>query len=557
MIFYFNGNGTLISQTPERVFQGSNLASTIYFVAPFQKDLQITVNFALPNGEVYPAAGAELLNLTQDEELNGVQDVNGVNFCVWEIGITNNVTAYSGKVTVQFRVYNSGQIIATYSVDFTVERGVAPVLPATPTEDIYQQILQKLTTIDSSKQDELISGKNIKELNGESLLGEGNIPLKTVNGQSVVGDGNIEIKGTEVLDGTGNSTTQAMSQDATTKELAKKLDITSFEDATKDFASDSSLNLLEAKLNENIIKNPDYTYIVVNAESLDFSILADTVEVDWGDGTTGSQVNGGSAINIDHTYIDGVKYHLVTIKKLEGRQAGWAYTINTSGVEAYVGTKTENFFNSGAGDPEHYSNLKKVVYAEGITTVALPGMVKEPIVIPKSCTALFMMDISAYPGNTIPKIVIQNNNLLTQADLSYFGYIGKIVVPKEYINAYKTAAGWSVYADKIVYEIDSSDLPDLSGYAEKNSYNTFTKPQYINPDSDTELGWTINKKNSNDYTSYEYGKILHTLDNIHTMLTFLFPDKSGTLALTSDTEAAKAYADSLNVIYIESSLLGE
>lgn len=556
MIFYFNGNGTLISQTPERVFQGSNLASTIYFVAPFQKDLQITVNFVLPNGEVFPAAGAELLNLTQGEELNGVQDVNGVNFCVWEIGITNNVTAYSGKVTAQFRVYNAEQIIATYSVDFTVERGVAPVLPATPTDDIYQQILQKLTTIDASKQDELISGKNIKTLAGQDILGAGNIPLKTVNGQSVVGDGDIEIEGTKVLDGTGNSTTQAMSQDATTKELAKKLDVTSFEDATKDFASDSSLNLLEAKLNENVIKNPDYTYIVVNATSLDFSSLANTVEVDWGDGTTGSQGYGGSANNINHTYTDGVKYHLITIKKLEDAQGAWAYAIDTSGIEAYIGTKTENFFNSGAGDPDHYSNLKKVVYAEGLTSVKLPGMVKEPVIIPKSCTALSMMDISAYPSSTIPKIVIQNNKLVTQTDFPYFDYIAKIVVPKEYINAYKTATGWSAYADKIVYEIDSSDLPDLSNYVEKTSSNTFTKSQYIEPDSNAQ-GWATRKQDSIDNTSYEYGQIRHTLDNIHTILTFLYPDKSGTLALTSDVDAAKAYADSLNVIQVSNTLLGE
>lgn len=239
--------------------------------------------------------------------------------------------------------------------------------------------------------------------------------------------------------------------------------------AISDLPTTKDLHLLEAKLNENVIKNPDYTYIVVDATSLDFSLLAGTVEVDWGDGTTGSQVNGGSAINIDHTYTDGVKYHLVTIKKLEDAQGAWAYVIDTSGIEAYIGTKTENFFNSGAGDPDHYSNLKKVVYAEGRTVVSLPGMVKEPVVIPKSCTTLAMMDISAYPSNTIPKIVIQNNKLLTQTDFSYFDYIAKIVVPKEYINAYKTATGWSTYADKIVYEVDSSDIPTFGeGLVEEN-----------------------------------------------------------------------------------------
>ncbi len=34
----------------------------------------------------------------------------------------------------------------------------------------------------------------------------------------------------------------------------------------------------------------------------------------------------------------------------------------------------------------------------------------------------------------------------------------KIIVPKSAINTYKSAAGWSDYADKIVYEVDSSDL---------------------------------------------------------------------------------------------------
>ena len=37
----------------------------------------------------------------------------------------------------------------------------------------------------------------------------------------------------------------------------------------------------------------------------------------------------------------------------------------------------------------------------------------------------------------------------------------KIIVPKSAINAYKSAAGWSIYADKIVYEVDSSDLGNV------------------------------------------------------------------------------------------------
>ena len=39
-----------------------------------------------------------------------------------------------------------------------------------------------------------------------------------------------------------------------------------------------------------------------------------------------------------------------------------------------------------------------------------------------------------------------------------FYAIEKIIVPKSSIDAYKFATSWSTYADKIVYEVDSSDL---------------------------------------------------------------------------------------------------
>jgi len=304
----------------------------------------------------------------------------------------------------------------------------------------------------------------------------------------------------------------------------------------KKLATDTELNALEAKLNENIVKDPSKTYVVVNATSLDFSILADTIEVDWGDGTTGSQVNGGSAINIDHTYTDGVKYHLVTIKKLEDRQAGYAYAIGDSGFELYIGTGTEDFITGGSGGTEYYSNLRKIVYAEGITSLTLPAMVKEPVVIPKSCASVKMAYVDV-AGTTIPKIIIQDDKLLTDtAFSSELRHIGKVVVPKEYVNSYKTASGWSTYASKIVYEVDSSDIPDVSNFVNltenqqiggsKTFTNTatFQKPLWIEdvPGAQSYVGM------------YYYNKIeIQDITEL-TKKTFLFPDNSGTLALTAD-----------------------
>ena len=52
--------------------------------------------------------------------------------------------------------------------------------------------------------------------------------------------------------------------------------------------------------------------------------------------------------------------------------------------------------------------------------------------------------------------------------------IEKIIVPKSAINAYKAATGWSQYADKIVYEVDSSDLPDTSNFVTLSGAQTIS-----------------------------------------------------------------------------------
>ena len=69
----------------------------------------------------------------------------------------------------------------------------------------------------NTKQDELVSGTNIKTINNESILGSGNISLqeklvsgtniKTVNNQSILGSGNIDIQtgGSVTVDSALNS----------------------------------------------------------------------------------------------------------------------------------------------------------------------------------------------------------------------------------------------------------------------------------------------------------------------------------------------------------------
>ena len=52
MIYFFNTNGDLLNSVTENVYQGSNNANTIYFVAPFPPDNKVTVNYRLPDGTI-------------------------------------------------------------------------------------------------------------------------------------------------------------------------------------------------------------------------------------------------------------------------------------------------------------------------------------------------------------------------------------------------------------------------------------------------------------------------------------------------------------------------
>lgn len=55
-------------------------------------------------------------------------------------------------------------------------------------------VINKIIDIINTKQPALVSGENIKKLNGTDIVGSGNIPVKTVGGESILGDGNVGVK---------------------------------------------------------------------------------------------------------------------------------------------------------------------------------------------------------------------------------------------------------------------------------------------------------------------------------------------------------------------------
>lgn len=77
----------------------------------------------------------------------------------------------------------------------------------------------KVNGLLSSKQDTLVSGTNIKTLDGAVVLGSGNIPIKTFNGTSIIGTGNIDVA---IIDDTVAASNSLWSSQKVNSELAKK-----------------------------------------------------------------------------------------------------------------------------------------------------------------------------------------------------------------------------------------------------------------------------------------------------------------------------------------------
>lgn len=145
MIFFVANDGTIIKSLPSPVYQGAANTNTIYLVAPFAANAQVTVAFQLPNG-----VWTEPALMTKQNGLDGIlNEKSGKEYAVWTYALPNEITRYYGTVTAQFFFYaaQAGVITATSATQFTVGRGVPAILPETPTEDVYEAILSNFTAL--------------------------------------------------------------------------------------------------------------------------------------------------------------------------------------------------------------------------------------------------------------------------------------------------------------------------------------------------------------------------------------------------------------------------
>ena len=142
MIILTNAQGDVLNTIPDKVYQGSNLANQIVIVSPWSANLQVTIAYKLPNGDF---TEPKLMTAFATNPLPENLQANA-----WSIDIDEPVTENFGLVEFQFKASNGTQIIATGGCSFTVQHGVAPILPATPSQTIYEQILEAISVLSST-----------------------------------------------------------------------------------------------------------------------------------------------------------------------------------------------------------------------------------------------------------------------------------------------------------------------------------------------------------------------------------------------------------------------
>lgn len=160
-----------------------------------------------------------------DTKVNKIEPTSSRDFLhTLESGDTFRVLFAGGEIfkVTHTDVYLNGQSFSTYSNTISGQ---------------ISTLSGKYTNLYTNKQDKLVSGTNIKTVNGTSLLGSGNVTvqetlvsgtnIKTINNQSILGSGNITISagGTSWGNITGTLSNQTDLQNALNTKWSKSEDI--------------------------------------------------------------------------------------------------------------------------------------------------------------------------------------------------------------------------------------------------------------------------------------------------------------------------------------------
>ena len=191
MIFFVGNDGTIIKGLPSPVYQGAANSNTVYLIAPFAENTAVTVAFKLPNGVVTAPAA-----MASQGAIAGVTDAaTGQTYAGWTYDLPNSITSLYGTVTAQFFFYaaQAGVITATSGTSFQVGRGVPAVLPDTPEEDVYEQILSNIAALQTDVSNGYYAARAIYAWNSAMTYGANEITYYPVGAygalvKSVVAD---------------------------------------------------------------------------------------------------------------------------------------------------------------------------------------------------------------------------------------------------------------------------------------------------------------------------------------------------------------------------------
>lgn len=169
MLTYIDASGNLVKTVPEKIYQGSNLANTIYLVGAYPQASVVTIAFKLPQTGHYTEPYI-MLNANIPTEI-------GLN--AWSFDLPVAITEYYGKVEFQVTIYGGTKTLIIDGVEtpvpvqiksaygtFEVEKGVQVDASQIQAPDVYDQILQLISQIQA-------------QINDHSLIAMGILPYSS------------------------------------------------------------------------------------------------------------------------------------------------------------------------------------------------------------------------------------------------------------------------------------------------------------------------------------------------------------------------------------------
>lgn len=196
---------------------------------------------------------------------------------------------------------------------------------------------------------------------------------------------------------------------------------------------------VQIAVNKNIIAQPTFLFITFTGKEFTCTqsaynqLFKDIQRIDWGDNSPITDYKHIYSQNNDYI-INFIPYPNSTIELPSNLLSGIA------GLKKIV--VGDNVTKIGSGLCQGCTTLEEFVIGKNVTDITSFSIISD--------TPIKILRVLATTPPTCATYDAQVPNL------------EKIIVPKSAINAYKAATGWSTYADKIVYEVDSSDIPDTS-----------------------------------------------------------------------------------------------